>query len=78
MDGKLYRKYLVEYIRAAVAGSDGSVHGVAVALDAMQIGGWWVLHKEERSRALADARQAFTEYRHWPLEMVINRLGIEL
>lgn len=78
MDGKLYRHYLAEYIREAIANSDGSNRGVAAALEEKTVGGLWVRHKEEKKRALQDARNAFSEYRHWPVEMVLSRLGVEL
>jgi hypothetical protein len=37
-----------------------------------------VMHREEKQRALADARQAFDEHRHWPLEIVLRHLGVSL
>jgi hypothetical protein len=41
------------------------------------VGGLLVLHKEEKQRALADARHAFDEHRHWPLEIILSHLGVE-
>jgi hypothetical protein len=77
MDHTLYRRYLNEYVRRAVQASDGSVRGIAEELGAIHVGGLLVQHKEEKQRALADARRAFDEHRHWPLEIILSHLGVE-
>jgi hypothetical protein len=76
MDHTLYRRFLEEYVRQAVKASDGSVRGVAEELGTIRVGGLLTLHKEEKQRALADARRAFDEHRHWPLEIILSHLGV--
>lgn len=77
MDYTLYNKYLQEYIDTAIGESDGSNRGIAEALSIIRVRGLLVMHKEERQRALNDARRAFDEYRHWPLEIILSQLGVE-
>lgn len=77
MDHTLYQRYLNEYVRRAMQASDGSVHSIAEALSTIQVSGLLVAHKEEKQRALADARRAFEEHRHWPLEIILTHLGVE-
>lgn len=76
MDHTLYQRYLREYVAQARQASDGSVRGIAEELGAIHIGRLFVLHKEEKQRALADARSAFDEHRHWPLEIILSHLGL--
>lgn len=77
MDHNLYQRYLREYVAQARQASDGSVRSIAEELGAIHVGGLLVLHKEEKRRALADARRAFDEHRHWPLEIILAHLGLE-
>jgi hypothetical protein len=77
MDHTLYRQYLREYVAQATQASDGSVRGIAEELGTFRVGGLLTLHKAERRRALADARRAFDEHRHWPLEIILSHLGLE-
>jgi hypothetical protein len=72
----LYRRYLQEYVAQARQASDGSVRGIAEELGAIHVSGLLVTHKEEKKRALADARRAFDEHRHWPLEIILSHLGL--
>ena len=78
MDLVHYQQYLKQYISEAIQQSDGSNRGIAEHLSTIQIKGPVVLHREEKQRALADARQAFDEHRHWPLDIVLRHLGIAL
>ena len=78
MDLVHYQQYLKQYINEAIQQSDGSNHGIAEHLSTIQVKGPVVLHREEKRRALADARQAFDEHRHWPLEIVLRHLGVAL
>jgi len=78
MDRLRYLQYLKQYITEAVQQSDGSTRGIAEHLSMLQVKGPLVMHREEKQRALADARQAFDEHRHWPLEIVLRHLGIAL
>ena len=77
MDHTLYQRYLKEYVAQARQASDGSVRSIAEELSAIHVGGLLVVHKEEKRRALADARRAFDEHRHWPLEIVLSHLGLK-
>lgn len=78
MDLVHYQQYLKQYINEAIQQSDGSNRGIAEHLSTIQVKGPVVLHREEKRRALADARQAFDEHRHWPLEIVLRHLGVAL
>jgi hypothetical protein len=77
MDHVLYHRYLEEYVRQAIQASDGSVRSVAEELGMIRVGRLLTFHKEEKQRALADARRAFDEHRHWPLEIILSHLGVE-
>ena len=76
MDIMRYRQYLNQYVTQAIQQSDGTNRGIAEQLSTIQVKGPFVVHKEEKQRALADARQAFDEHRHWPLEIVLKHLGV--
>ena len=78
MDIKLYRQYLNEYVQQAISESDGKVSRITELLYEKQVKGLMVAHREEKLRALSDAQQAFSEHRHWPLEIIISHLGIEV
>jgi hypothetical protein len=77
MDIGLYREYLTQYVNEAIANSDGSNPGISEYLSNIRVSGIFVRHKDEKKRALADAREAFEEHRHWPQEIVISHLGID-
>lgn len=77
MNTILYQHYLETFIRDAIVNSDGSNAGIAAQLWEKKIGSFLVTHKEEKSRALDDARNAFDEHRHWPLEIVLSHLGLD-
>jgi hypothetical protein len=76
MDYALYQRYLKDFVSQARQASDGSVGSIAEELGTIQVGRWLVAHKLERKRALADARRAFDEHRHWPLEIILSHLGL--
>lgn len=76
MDIKRYREYLNEYVKDAIQQSDGSVHGVSERLHEIEIKGLFVSHRDEKRRALTDARRAFDDHRHWPLEIILSHLGV--
>lgn len=78
MDRVRYQQYLKQYVADAIQQSDGSTRGIAEQLSTIQVKGLFVMHREEKQRALADARQAFDEHRHWPLEIVLRHLGVSL
>lgn len=76
IDIQKYRRYLQEYVEQAIASSDGSPAGIREQLEGIQIKGIWVRDKVERQRALNDALRAFSEHRHWPLDIILSHLGV--
>lgn len=77
MDIGVYRQVLEELVREAIVHSNGTTASIAEYLSTKQVSGLFVRHKEEKKRALLDARKAFDEHRHWPLEIIISHLGLE-
>ena len=77
MDIKLYRQYLNQYVQQAIDESNGKVSSIAECLSEKQVKGFFVTHREEKRRALSDAQNAFSEHRHWPLEIILSHLGIQ-
>lgn len=78
MDGNLYRQYLKQYVSDAMQNSDGTNSGISQYLSNIVVGGLLTRHKDEKKRALLDARVAFDEHRHWPREIVLSHLGLDL
>jgi hypothetical protein len=78
MDIRLYQQYLKQYVKEAVNESDGSVRSIAEILHSKDVKGIFVVHREEKKRALLDARRAFDDHRHWPLEIILSHLGVAL
>lgn len=77
MDFPRYQKYLIEYISLARRESDGTNRGIHERLSEMKVSGLLVRNRVEKTRALEDARKAFDEHRHWPLEIVLTQLGLK-
>lgn len=73
----LYRRFLEEYVTEAIRHSSGTNASVSEYLWSQQAGGLFTRHKAEKQKALNEARRAFDEYRHWPLEIILSHLGIE-
>jgi hypothetical protein len=78
MNVELYQRYLEQYVREAISNASGSNTSIYEYLASIRIGKHFVAHKEEKQRALTDARQAFESHRHWPLDIVLSQLGIKL
>jgi hypothetical protein len=78
MDTGLYRHYLNQYVKEAVQNSDGSTAGISGYLWEKKVTGILVKHRAEKNKALAEARRAFDEHRHWPVPIVISHLGLNL
>ncbi|MBN1145975.1 MAG: hypothetical protein JXA78_01870 [Anaerolineales bacterium] len=78
MNRQIYQQYLQEYIDKAARDSDGSVRGIYEQLSQMQVKGPLARNREEKRRALADAQQAFLQHSHWPLEIILSHLGVEV
>jgi hypothetical protein len=77
MNVTLYRRYLQQFINEALQNSDGTNAGIAGYLEGKKVTGFLVQHREEKNRALTDARRAFDEHRHWPTEIVLSHLGVD-
>ena len=71
-----YQHYLRQYVTEAIQNSDGSNRGISEFLWTIQVKGFLVRERSEKERALADARKAFDEHRHWPREIILSQLGI--
>lgn len=78
MDIKLYRQYLNQYVQQAIDESDGKLPSISEHLYAIRVKGFFVSHREEKQRALLDAQNAFGEHRHWPLEIILSHLGVDV
>ena len=76
MDLGLYQQYLKEYVLEALKNSDGTTARAAEYLWGKKVGGL-TPHRLEKRKALAEARRAFDEYRHWPVEIILSHLGIK-
>ena len=77
MDLGLYRRYLQDFVTEALNNSDGTPAKVSEYLWSKQVGGFLTRHKVEKQKALNEARRAFDEYRHWPVEIILSHLGVE-
>jgi hypothetical protein len=78
MNNQLYQKYLHEYVNQAVKQSNGSISEINELLSQITVGGFLTRHKAEKKRALQDAMRVFSEHRHWPLEIILSHLGVEI
>ena len=77
MDHVKYRQYLEDLVREALANGDGTNSGIAQYLWSKKEAGRFSFNRDEKNRALSEARNAFDEHRHWPLSIVVSHLGIE-
>ncbi|MCI0476284.1 MAG: hypothetical protein L0Y55_08555 [Anaerolineales bacterium] len=77
MDQKVYRQFLREFLRDASQKSDGSNAGMASYLMQQIQPGRLARHRDEKIRALNDLNRAFSEHRHWPVDMIFTYLGIK-
>ena len=67
-----------QYVKEALENSDGSTTGISRYLwDKTVGGGLFTRHKKEKNEALLEARKAFDEHRHWPVDIVITQLGMD-
>ena len=77
MNHELYRRYLLDYIKEARDNSDGTNAGIASCLWEKTIGKFLVTNRDEKQRALSDARKALDDHRHWPQNIILSHLGVE-
>ncbi len=78
MDIGLYRRFLEEYVQQAYDNSDGTPSGLTEGLRSIKPPGRFSRNREERKAALREAIKAFEEHRHWPLEIILSHLGVEI
>ena len=77
MDHKLYNQFMHEYLKEAFINGNSKPTDIARYLDEIPLPGRFARNREERTRALFAVRQAFTEHRHWPLDIILSHLGID-
>ena len=77
MNHEIYRRYLQEYIQEAIDNSNGTNAEIASYLWEKNLGRFILSNKAEKQRALADARRAFDDHRHWPRKIILSHIGIE-
>jgi len=78
MNIERYQDYLQQYVQEAIQNSSGSNAAIYEYLEGIKPAGRFSAHREEKRRALKDAQVAFSEHRHWPLEIVLSHLGVEM
>ena len=78
MDIGAYRRILEEYVREAIKNSDGTASGIAEYLSSIKPPGRFTNHRLEKQTALREATKAFGEHRHWPVNIIISHLGVEI
>lgn len=78
MDIGIYRQCLEQYVREALQNSDGTHAGITEYLNSIKVSGLFVRNKVEKRTALREAINAFEQHRHWPLEIVISHLGVDI
>jgi len=78
MDIGIYRQCLEQYVREALQNSDGTHAGITEYLNSIKVSGLFVRNKIEKRTALREAINAFEQHRHWPLEIVISHLGVDI
>lgn len=76
IDIQKYQHYLQDYVDQAFQHSDGTPDGIRDYLEGIQIKGLFVRNRDEKLRARFDLLQAFSEHRHWPLEIILSHLGL--
>ena len=76
MDLRVYLHFLEQFVYEALEHSDGTNAGISNYLHQKQISGLLVRNRQEKQKALSEARKAFDEHRHWPVEIVLSHLGI--
>jgi hypothetical protein len=78
MDHALYEKFRRQYLKQAIEATNRTPNEIYRALTEMPRPGRFSFNKEEKLRALHDLQQAFEDHRHWPLDIILSHLGIDL
>lgn len=76
MDIGAYRQALEKYVTEAMQNSDGTHKGISSYLWNIKLSRF-TFNRYEKQRALEDARHAFDDHRHWPIEVILSHLGIK-
>lgn len=76
MDIGAYRQALEKYVTEAMQNSDGTNKSIASYLWNIKLSRF-TLNRYEKQRALEDARHAFDDHRHWPVEVILSQLGLK-
>jgi hypothetical protein len=71
-----YRQALEKYVTEAMQNSDGTNKSIASYLWNIKLSRF-TLNRYEKQRALEDARHAFDDHRHWPVEVILSQLGLK-
>jgi hypothetical protein len=71
-----YRQALEKYVIEAMQNSDGTPKGISNYLWSIKLSRF-TLNRYEKQRALDDARHAFDDHRHWPIEVILSHVGIK-
>lgn len=72
-----YSRFIEEYIKEALQNTSGTNSAISEYLWSKGYAGRFASHRDERNKALIEARRVFDEYRHWPIEIILSHLGIE-
>lgn len=73
----VYWRYLDELVQEALENSDGSNESISNYLRMKKKPGRLTRHRHEKTKALEEARRAFDDHRHWPVDVIISHLGID-
>ena len=77
MDIGVYRSYLKEIVKEALENSNGTNSGISEYLHMKTVRRFLTRNRSEKLLAIEDARKAFDEHKHWPVEIVISHLGLD-
>ncbi len=78
MDHAKYEKFRRQYLQQALDATNRTPSEIYRALTEIPRPGRFAFDKEEKLRGLHDLQQAFEDRRHWPLDIILSHLGIEL
>ena len=77
MDIGKYRQYLEQLVKEAIQSSNGTNAGISEYLWSLKPAGRFTPNRDEKNKALEEARKVFDDHRHWPLGIILSFLGIE-
>ena len=77
MDVGAYWQILDQLVNEALENSDRSTEGISNYLWSKKKPGLLTRNRAEKTKALNEARKAFDEHRHWPVEVVLSHLGVD-